>query len=80
MLWGLLFKFVIALAISYATRPRPPGQDDAKPQTQEAPDTQEGTPVPVVFGTVKMERSAVLWWGDLQKDPIYPDDEGGKKG
>lgn len=80
MTWFILFKFAAALLVSYVLRPKNPSQQDATPQAQETPDTQEGTPVSVVFGTIKKVNPATLWYGDLQQDPIYPDDEGGKKG
>ena len=77
-MWGFLFQFAISLVLSYVLRPSQPKQADAQPQEFEPPETQEGTPIPVIFGTVKMKNPAVLWYGDLDTIPIYAE-EGGKK-
>jgi len=77
-MWGFLFQFAISLVISYVLRPTQQKTPDAQPQDFEAPDTLEGTPIPVIFGTVKLKAPAVLWYGDLDTIPIYAE-EGGKK-
>ena len=43
----------------------------------DAPTAEEGRPIPVVFGTVLLRGSNVVWYGDLEADPIKK--KGGKK-
>ena len=76
--WGYLISIAISLVISYVTRPRGGSSDELKPQEFAEPETRESTPVPVLFGTDKIELPAILWYGDLGTEPIYSEEEGGK--
>lgn len=44
----------------------------------DTPTAEEGGSIPVVFGTVIVNKSNVIWYGDAKTDPIYSDG-GGKK-
>lgn len=57
--------------------PDPPVPKPASISDFTAPTAEEGRPVPVVFGTVKVEGSNVLWYGGLFIEPIRK--KGGKK-
>lgn len=43
----------------------------------DAPTAEEGRPIPVVFGTVLLRGANVVWYGDLEAEPIRK--KGGKK-
>lgn len=83
MIWNFVIQLVIALAmmaISYALTPKPrnttptaAGLDDF-----DAPTTDEGREIPVVFGTVLLRGPNVTWFGDLEVEPIIRK-SGGKK-
>lgn len=64
-------EFIAAIAIVsfigyYLLAPRPKVQIDSKPGAITAPMCEEGANIPVVFGTVPLRESNVVWWGDLR--------------
>lgn len=68
---GYLVVLVISSLISYAMMPKPPAaQSPAELKDFDLPTAEEGRPVPVVFGTVKITGPNVLWYGDLSVSAI----------
>ncbi|MDD0908966.1 hypothetical protein LOD75_03245 [Xylella fastidiosa subsp. multiplex] len=59
------------LRIQGLNKPKPASLSDI-----DAPTAEERRPIPVVFGTVLLHGSNVLWYGDLEADPIKK--KGGK--
>lgn len=65
---------VVSYAITASMQPKPEAPKEGK---LEVPIADEGSPVPVVFGTVIIKKSNVLWYGDSSTTPIYT--KAGKK-
>lgn len=65
--------FVIAMAVSYFTAPKPPKQQ-APPGVNagdlSGPVAEVGKEIPVVFGTRKVGNPNVVWYGDKKAVPI----------
>lgn len=68
---------VVSAIISQALAPKPPKPKPAALSDFDAPTAEEGRSIPVVFGTVWLKGPNVLWFGDLQAEPIKS--KGGKK-
>lgn len=68
---------VVSALISYALAPKPPAPKPASIQDFDVPTAEEGRPIPVVFGTVTITGSNVVWYGDLSAEAIRK--KGGKK-
>jgi hypothetical protein len=75
--WEYLVVLIIAALVSYALRPKPTAPKPASLADFDIPVAEEGKEIPVVFGTVDIKDSNVLWYGDLQVEPILK--SGGKK-
>jgi len=70
-IFAYLVVLVISSAISYAMMPKPPAaQPPAELKDFDLPTAEEGRPIPVVFGTVKITGPNVLWYGDLYVLPV----------
>ncbi len=65
-LWALSFAATALLA----PRPRVENAKAAELGDFGLPDTEEGTPVPLFWGRVRMRGPKVLWYGDLEARPI----------
>jgi hypothetical protein len=77
MWWAIgkaIAYMIVSYAISASMQPKPERPKEGK---LEVPIADEGSPVPVVFGTVIIKKSNVLWYGDPSTTPIYS--TGGKK-
>jgi hypothetical protein len=68
--WETVIYMVIAAIISIALAPKPPKPKAATLEDFDLPTAEEGRPVPVVFGTVRITGSNVLWYGDLSTQKI----------
>lgn len=56
------------------------GQPDATAGKLDTPTADEGSPIPVVFGTVLVKQPNVVWYGDAATTPIKASaTTGGKK-
>ena len=66
---------VVVLAIALAPKPK---QINPAVQDVKLPTAEEGIPIPVLFGTKKLEGANVVWYGDLNTTAIKSDG-GGKK-
>ena len=75
-MWYLVV-IVVAARVSVALAPKPPAPTPACLPAGEAPTPEEGRPIPVVFGTVLLRGANVVWYGDLEAEPIRK--KGGKK-
>lgn len=62
----LLVSYFVAVALA----PKPPKPRPASLEDFEIPTAEQGRPIPVVFGTVLIEGSNVIWYGDLGTEPI----------
>lgn len=74
-MWGQLAVALVLAIVGYALAPRPPKPKPASLEDVQVPTAEEGRPVPVVFGTVRVTGSNVIWYGDLSTSKIK---EGGK--
>lgn len=62
---------IISSAISYAMMPKPPSPEPpAEIKDFDVPTAEEGRPIPVIFGTVKITGANVLWYGDVSTTAI----------
>ena len=52
--------------------------EEEAPQALEVPETEQGTPIPVLFGTRWISSPLVAWYGDLDIIKV-PVDSSGKK-
>jgi len=80
MVWTLVAKiavYVIALAVTAALKDSPDGPTPASIEDFEVPTADQSRNIPVVFGTVMVKGSNVVWWGDLRTKKIKK--SGGKK-
>jgi hypothetical protein len=75
-MWQLLF-LVVSTLLQAALAPKPPAPKPAELSDIDAPTAEEGRPIPVVFGAVLIKGANVVWYGDLEAEPIKK--KGGKK-
>lgn len=68
---------VVSALITQAMLPKPEQPKPAELSDFDAPTAEEGRPIPVVFGTVRVTGPNVLWYGDLYTQAITQ--RGGKK-
>lgn len=68
---------VVSAFITAAMIPKPEQPKPAELSDFDAPTAEEGRPIPVVFGTVRVTGPNVLWYGDLYTQAITQ--KGGKK-
>lgn len=61
---------VVAGLVSAALAPKPPQPKPAALSDLQAPTAEEGRPIPVVFGAVLLRGANVVWFGDLESEPI----------
>lgn len=76
-MWVFIAIVIVALVVGYAAAPKaenttPPSLGDAK-----APLANEGSEIPVLFGTKEISSPNVVWFGDQRTIPIRK--KGGKK-
>lgn len=74
---GYIAILVVSAFVARAMAPKPPSPKPAALADFNVPVAEQGTPVPVVFGTVLITGPNVLWYGDLNTQPIRK--SGGKK-
>lgn len=74
-MWEAIIFAVIALGGMVASRilsaRRKPKQQEI--ESLEVPSASEGRPIPVVFGTVDLKNSNVVWWGDIKQVAVKQD-------
>jgi hypothetical protein len=64
---------IVMLAISYALRPKPPTPKPATLSELDIPTAEQGRPVPVVFGTIRVRSPNVIWYGNMGVTKIKGD-------
>lgn len=69
-MWVQLAVALVMMALSYALRAKPPTPKPATLSDVQAPTAEAGSPIPWVFGTVKMKGPNVIWFGDLSSTDI----------
>lgn len=75
--FSAIIVLVLAAVLTVALMPKPPVPKPAELTDFQAPTAEEGRPIPVVFGTVKVTGANVIWYGDLYTQAIRK--SGGKK-
>jgi uncharacterized membrane protein len=68
---------IVSAIVSYALAPKPPSPKPAALSDFDIPTAEQGRPIPVVFGTVTVTGPNVIWYGDMEAEPIKK--KGGKK-
>jgi len=76
-MWVQLILLVVSYIVSAALAPKTPKTKPAALEDFDIPVAEQGRPVPVVFGTMLISGTNVLWYGDLRTTPIKS--KGGKK-
>lgn len=76
-IFAYLAILIVSAVVSYALMPKPPAPKPAELKDFDVPTAEEGRPIPVVFGTVNVKGSNVIWYGDLYTLAIRK--SGGKK-
>jgi hypothetical protein len=69
----ILVSALISIGVAIAAYAMMPGAPKPKPASLtdvSAPTANQGLPIPVVFGTVRVMSPNVVWWGDLHYEPI----------
>ena len=61
-----LLLAIIFNVIAYLLMPKPKKQKPPEVQDLEDPTAEAGRPIPVVFGTLTVKGSNILWFGDKQ--------------
>ena len=77
MVWPQILYLVVALAVSYALRPKTQAQKLPGLQDVDVPVAQVGKEIPVVFGTKVIRAPNVVAVANLKTIPIRK--KGGKK-
>lgn len=62
--------FIVTTIVSVALAPKPPKPKPSLLEDFDFPVAEEGRPVPVIFGTMRVTGANVLWYGDLGTKPI----------
>lgn len=78
-MWEYLIILVVTTLVVTALAPKLPNNTPTPSSAGDfdVPVAEEGRPIPVVFGTVRITGPNVLWYGDLSSEPIYS--SGGSK-
>lgn len=79
---SFLASFLISLAlniIAYAIMPKPKQPKPPEVTDMEDPTVSSGRPIPVVFGTVRVQGLNLLWFGEKETVLRKMKDSGGKK-
>lgn len=74
-MWNYFVMWIITSLISYVLAPKPQQQEPKGLKDIRIPTADEGTEIPVIFGTVEVA-PFVAWYGDLRTEEIK---KGGKK-
>lgn len=69
-MWTQIAWLIVAYLVTSALAPKPPSPDQPTLDDIDAPTADEGRPIPVVFGTVKVTGPNIIWYGDLKTKKI----------
>lgn len=64
-MWEYVALLILSFILTYFLSPKP-NIPKIEPRDVEIPKAEEGTPIPVVFGTVWIRDPVVGWWGDVK--------------
>lgn len=70
MFVSLVISVLVSLAASLILAPKAQIPSEATQEDFSVPEVQDGSPIPIVFGTVYIEAANVAWYGDLKITPI----------
>lgn len=76
MSWVALVILVVAVVLVIVLAPKAPKASPPEFDEPEVPTAEEGSPIPVVYGTHIVKSSNVVWYGDLAYAPVKT--KGGK--
>lgn len=76
MFWNIIL-FVFSALVSVLLAPKPQNAKAAGLDEFSAPTAESGREIPVLFGTRLIKGPNVVWYGDLEAEPIKK--SGGKK-
>ena len=79
MMWWAIAMLVVSVAASYAMRPSTKGssQNQSTLEDFDVPTAEDGKQMPVIFGTVTVQSSNIVWYGDLDYEAVK-ESSGGK--
>lgn len=71
-MWKMIIGWVITAVLSAWLAPRPKMQDAQPGQIgdKDIPMASADAPIPVVFGTRVVSQPNVVWWGEVNAEPI----------
>jgi hypothetical protein len=78
MIYYEIAVLIVAMILSYALTPKPQVQPPDQLSDVSVPTIEIGKPVSVAFGTVWVDDSNILWYGDLSSQPIPAPSSKGK--
>lgn len=70
MFEGIIVSVVISALISFFMAPKPIVSPDAVKEDFSVPETQDGSSIPIIFGTVYIDAANIAWYGDVDTKPI----------
>ena len=71
MIYYEIAVLIVTAILSYALRPKQQTPPPDQLSDVSVPTIEIGKPVSVAFGTVWVDDSNILWYGDLSSQPIY---------
>ena len=67
---AILIIAAVLTAVAVSQAPTPAQPPPASLSDFNAPTAEPGRPIPVVYGTVKLKAPNVVWYGDLDYEPV----------
>lgn len=79
-MWFLQLLLGVALNIvAYLLAPKPPQQQPAEVKDLDDPVAEAGKPLPVVFGSIRVQGLNIMWFGDKETVQRTMEGSSGKK-
>lgn len=79
-MWFLQLLIGLAIAVvGYLIMPKPKPPKPPAVKDMESPTAEAGRPMPVIFGTVTVKGSNIIWYGEKRTQEHNRPKEGGKK-
>lgn len=76
-LWAQIGVLILTNVVGYLLAPKQPGLDAPKKSDLRVPNSEEGRPLAVHFGSPIIKDVSITWYGDYDTIPIKS--KGGKK-
>lgn len=70
MAWWHFVIWAVTTVISFVLTPKPEPPKPASLQDVQVPNSREGQPLRVLFGTRDQKAAAVVWYGNFSTEPI----------